>query len=274
MGWVSFLIAGMLAQAEMSVEERMNELFGNHQPYKQYFFDLKQAVLENNKDKVCDLVGVPVDLYGDNRTYRIESRTELFDLYDVVFSGHLLDEIKKQTFEDLFVNWKGVMIGSGEIWFFGHYIDPDGEHPHITVRSIYHPDFFHSKPGQQAVQQYLLKERSKVHPSLRNFVEPVLQWHSKHHIIRIDKMADSQFRYAAWDIESNPLQKPSLTITHGKKSFDGTGGNHFYQFHNGSYEYRCVVNVIGTADTPPGSIDVFKDGKLVRSQPVVKVVAP
>jgi hypothetical protein len=39
--------------------------------------------------------------------------------YDQLFGSRVHDAINKQTFDGLFVNSRGVMIGTGEVWLGG-----------------------------------------------------------------------------------------------------------------------------------------------------------
>ena len=54
--------------------------------------------------------------------------------------------------------------------------------------------------------------------------------------------------------------------------FDGSGGNHYYDFNNGVYKYRCYVIVLGKKDSPPGQLEVYKNEVLLLEAPVVKTL--
>lgn len=115
-------------------------------------------------------------------------------------------------------------------------------------------------------------EKSKLNQSLLTLNEPVLLWHTKSYIIRVDYISENNYKYTAWNISSNQSKKPNLILKKGQRFRDGSGGNHYYEFKNGAYTYVCRVNIIGSEDTPPGTIEVFKKGKSILYQPVVKVL--
>jgi len=62
-------------------------------------------------------------------------------------------------------------------------------------------------------------------------------------------------------------QKPSLTIEGGNWMPEGSGGNNKYEFVNGDYIYQCSINHLGTDETPPADITVFKNGIEILYQP-------
>jgi hypothetical protein len=41
-------------------------------------------------------------------------------------------------------------------------------------------------------------QKSALHPSLKNYVAPVLEWETSKFRIRIDDLGNQKFRYAAW----------------------------------------------------------------------------
>lgn len=258
--------------AGQSTEQRMDDLFGDHKAYKNFYYKFKDAVLKNKRKQVSELVGYPITIYGDERKYSIKNKTEFLNLYDSVFSQNMLTVIKQQQFNDLFVKWSGVMIGNGEVWFSGTCQDDACKEVNVEVSSLHNPFFFKSAKGKKAVDALLNKEKSKLHKSLLNFTEPVLLWNTKSYIIRIDRIGKDKYRYAAWNITGNQSQKPNIILNNGKIFYDGSGGNHHYEFRNGAYKYICYVNMIGSSETPPGSIEVFEKNKRILSQPVVKVL--
>lgn len=268
---IIFLFSSIVFANE-TMEQRMDDLFGNHKTYKDFFFQLKEAVSKGDKIRVSNLIGYPVAVHGDDIKYTIKSKNEFLKLYDSIFSARLLEILKQQKFQDLFARWSGVMIGNGEIWYHGICDDDECNKVTVEIRNFDNPDFFKSGLGKKAMEDLLNSEKSKLHKSLRTFIEPVLLWHTKKFIIRVDRIDDSKFRYAAWYINSNQSQKPNIILKNGIRIFEGSGGNHYYQFKNGAYEYRCDVTMVGTENSPPGSIEVFNNGKSMLYQPVIKVL--
>lgn len=266
----AFAATAANANADQHVEKTMDHLFGEHQPYKHFFFALKDAVLHNQRQYVSELMEYPISIYGEDHKYVIQDKAEFLELYDAIFSEHMLTVLRQQEFKDLFAKWSGVMIGQGEIWFHGTCPDPDCQRVKIEVKSLYNPSFFTSAQGKRAFNTFMEKEKSKLHHSLSRFFEPVLLWHTKNFIIRIDRIGTDNYRYAAWNIGSDQSKKPNIILKKGQLFRDGSGGNHHYEFKKGRYTYTCSVNLLGAADTPPGSIEVFENRKRILYEPVIK----
>lgn len=265
--------ATAMNDTDQSTEQRLDNLFGEHQVYKAFFFQLKNAVLKNQRKQVSELIAYPITIYGNEQRFVIKSKAEFLMLYDAIFSPNMLAVIEKQAFKDLFAKSQGIMMGQGEVWFHGACADNACEKVSVAVKSLYNPSFFTSVQGKKVVSDFMNKEKSRLHPSLLTFIEPVLLWHTKNYIIRIDRLSANNYRYATWNIGSSQSKKPNIIITKGKLFHDGSGGNHHYEFKNGAYTYVCRVHLIGAEDTPPGSIVVFDKDKKVLYQPVLKVLS-
>ena len=101
-------------------------------------------------------------------------------------------------------------------------------------------------------------------------MSPELTWETAKFTIRVDNMGNSQYRYAAWAKGKSLSEKPDLVLNKGKLVFDGSGGNHSFQFRSGPYQYHCYVTVLGTSDSPPGELVVFKNDQEILKQAVIK----
>ncbi|MBP2665189.1 MAG: hypothetical protein H6Q76_169, partial [Firmicutes bacterium] len=47
---------------------------------------------------------------------QFETKAELLDNYDEIFTLQVREAIVGQKVAELFVNWQGVMVGKGEVW--------------------------------------------------------------------------------------------------------------------------------------------------------------
>lgn len=87
--------------------------------------------------------------------------------------------------------------------------------------------------------------------------------------IRIDKLGNDNYTYTAWPASSSMNDTPNIVIKNGKRYEDGSGGNHYYTFMNGVYKYECWINVLGTDETPPANLLVYKKNDLILKEDVV-----
>lgn len=93
-----------------------------------------------------------------------------------------------------------------------------------------------------------------LHSSLHSFDSFVILGRTKNHIVRIDRMDDGSYRYAAWSSKQSMSDKPSIILPDGSSTRFGEG----YQFTNGDYLY--VVNEYDL------ELRVYKNGSLIKCE--------
>ena len=150
------------------------------------------------------------------------------------------------------------MFQNGALW-----LDEEG---HITTIN------YQTEREKRKRAELIEMDKQQLHSSLRDFTEPVLEWETAKFRIRIDKISDDKFRYAVWPVNNKTTEQPDLVLRNGSLTFEGSGGNHHYDFKSGPFNYRCNVNVISAVEEPHGDLEVSKLDKVVLRQPVVKVV--
>ena len=109
-------IGGVSAE---TIEERMEALFEESQPYIDFFKKLKAAVAADDQKVVARMVEFPLEVTLPEGKKTIENKKEFIEHYDVLFTPEVIEIIAKQKKDKLFVNSNGVMIGQGEVWFSG-----------------------------------------------------------------------------------------------------------------------------------------------------------
>ena len=92
------------------------------------------------------------------------------------------------------------------------------------------------------------------------------------HIIQIEPMANEQYAYVVWNGPKSMDDKPDLIIANGRRVFDGSGGNNYYEFKNGDYLYRVSNTVVGTADSVPYDVSVYQNDPRISYEPAVRIV--
>jgi hypothetical protein len=83
---------------------------------EKFFRDLQEAVAKDERARVASMFDYPVYVRG-RRTLRLKRRADLLRRYDAVFNGKVKRALAAQKASELFVNYQGIMIGDGEIWF-------------------------------------------------------------------------------------------------------------------------------------------------------------
>ncbi len=213
------------------------------------------AFKAGDKDTIAERVHYPLKRKAPLEA--IKNKHMLIARFDEVFDKAFVEKITTSNIRHdwQMMGWRGIMFDSGKLW-----LDFDG--------SIWAVPY-ESEAEKTRREALIAKQKQRLHESLREFTQPILTWKTKKHLIRIDELAENQYRYAAWDITQTMADEPRIVITNGTLSFDGSGGNHFYTFMNNGYRYVCHVIVLGTEQSPAGQLEVFKNGAQVLSEPAL-----
>jgi hypothetical protein len=76
-------------------------------------------VRAGDRAAVSALVEFPLEASVAGVHQRVRSRRVFEKHYDSIICKRVADVILAQQFESLFANWRGLMIGRGEVWFGG-----------------------------------------------------------------------------------------------------------------------------------------------------------
>ena len=193
---------------------------------------------------------VQYPLYRSYPISNIEDAEDFIDRYDEIFDDELISMIVNSDLEEDWscAGYRGVMLNRGELWL--HY---DGRLHAINYESKFEK--------QKRITLYE-KDRNRLHPSVQKFEDPIFEWKTKSYIIRVDD-TDLGVRYTSWSINKKVSDKPDLVLYGGERHWQGSGGNHNYDFKNGDYIYRIDVNILGkfSYEDHPGHLEVIHSGK-------------
>ena len=217
-----------------------------------------QTFRSGDPGRISTLITYPL-----RRTYPIppiNSPAEFISRFSEVFDDRLIQMIADSDIQNDWssVGSRGIMLSDGTIW-----LDHSGRI--IAVN-------YESAAENQIESELNSQQKATLHESLQHFEKPVLDWKTAKFHIRIDDLGNQNYRYASWPVNKSPAQKPDLVLSNGKLVYEGSGGNHAYEFQSGPYRYRCYVSVLGSYDSPPGTLEVFKAEKLLLTQPVIEVL--
>jgi hypothetical protein len=108
-----------LADPVTEMNDTLDTLFGEHARYRAFFDNLKKSVAAGDKAAVAAMIAYPFHARIGGKSIRIRDAAHFVATYDQVFTAKVKDALKVQTYETLFANAEGVMVGDGEIWFSG-----------------------------------------------------------------------------------------------------------------------------------------------------------
>ena len=112
-----------------------------------------------------------------------------------------------------------------------------------------------------------VRERSQLHGSLHEYESPVLEWGTAAYRVRVDRLDNGEYRYAAWPSDGSHSEEPDLVIGGGRHymaastcgtettRLHGFAGGEVFGFANGEYLYEvdafdCWCQ--GPEDNPDG----------------------
>ncbi len=102
-----------------------------------FLASLRAAVANDDASVVASMVRYPITVQLDGRSTMVDSPSDFVSRYPDIVNGRVREAVLTQDVTGLFVNWQGVMIGRGEVWFSAVYEDPrDDETYHLRIIAI------------------------------------------------------------------------------------------------------------------------------------------
>ena len=91
------------------------------QAAKDFLDSMQTAAAKEDKAAIANLVRYPFTTYKAGEVQREYSDpSELIADFDNVVTAGVLAEIQNASYEDIFVNYQGAMIGNGAVWFMNY----------------------------------------------------------------------------------------------------------------------------------------------------------
>ena len=212
---------------------------------------LVQLFQKNDVQKISQQIRYP--LIREVPIPAIQNDAEMQKHFHQVFDQKLMQKIaKSKDSQWTSMGWRGLMLDGGTIWFDGSKITA------VNYSSV---------KEQQIKLQYIEQQKRALHTSLKTFKAPIFSFKTKGFLVRIDEMPNGKYRYASWKVYQQQSDKPSLVLNNGKVTFEGSGGNHHYDFVSGTHRYIVERMVLGSSnETPELTLAVTQRGKTILKQ--------
>jgi hypothetical protein len=124
-----------------AINQSIASNIGDPAKFRIVMTSLQQAVAKHDSNAVAALVSYPITINPGTRTpMRIRTPDAFVTSYDKIITLHIADVVKKQRYEDLFVNAQGAMFGNGEVWITGICRDKTCSQTDIRIRTIQNTD--------------------------------------------------------------------------------------------------------------------------------------
>jgi hypothetical protein len=84
---------------------------------RSFFEQIKRAVMTNDVEWLSGSIRYPLKVNFKSGSLMLENKEDFKKHSAAVLTGHLRSAVQNQSFDSLFKNWQGVMVGHGVIWF-------------------------------------------------------------------------------------------------------------------------------------------------------------
>lgn len=183
---------------------------------------IQEYLKNDNILQLANLVNYP--LKRINPIPDIETKQAFILYYSTLFDKEFKQKIINTEFTtDNTIDKQYFGLFSGSLW-----IDNSGKIISINYKS----------EKEKVLQSTLTKElKSIIHSSVNKWKENILVSESDKFIIRIDLLADHNFRYVSWNKPKSISDKPDLILHNGEQEFQGSMGGVSYKFKNSKWTY-------------------------------------
>jgi hypothetical protein len=82
-----------------------------------FFRDIQKAVRASDKRLVSSMIDYPIVVVLNGHQVQLENARQLRHSYDLVFNAKVRKAVMQQEPRRLRANWRGLIVGDGEIWF-------------------------------------------------------------------------------------------------------------------------------------------------------------
>ncbi|WP_462159812.1 hypothetical protein [Pseudoalteromonas sp. GB56] len=131
---IMVLSCSSFAGTDEESRDRLKYLYGESEIYENFFYELKNALITKEIEKVANLNGYPIRVNFDSGTKYFKNKNEFITNYESIVTSEMLERVKQQSFANLFANSYGMHIGLGDIWFTGYCIGKDPANPCEKVK--------------------------------------------------------------------------------------------------------------------------------------------
>jgi hypothetical protein len=123
---------------ESATNGAIDNAFGEHAKYGAVVLSLQKAVAAHDSTAVANLVRYPISVSIGGRKTMIRNAKTFIANYDAIMTPDIVSTVENQKYEDLFVNYQGVMFGRGQIWVNGICKDKACNARDVKIITIQH----------------------------------------------------------------------------------------------------------------------------------------
>lgn len=107
------------AEDDSAINQTIDEVLGDHAAYRDAFDRLQRGVASGDKEAVAALVSYPIEVQVGGRKMEIADTKQFVAHWDQIITPDIAKVITEQNFSGVTVNWRGMMLGDGQVWLNG-----------------------------------------------------------------------------------------------------------------------------------------------------------
>ncbi|MBU8978040.1 hypothetical protein JI752_017970 [Lysobacter sp. MMG2] len=107
------------APGDEQTNAAIDKALGDHAQYEPFIREFQSAVVRGDKAAVAGMVDYPFTATVEGKKKTIPDASAFVADYEDIFSPAIVQAVRNQKYAELFVSYRGVMFGNGEVWING-----------------------------------------------------------------------------------------------------------------------------------------------------------
>ena len=100
-------------------DHRYSDFYGTDEDVEKFMSNIKTSILNGDKEWIANHINYPLNTtLSKYKSITIKNKKQLIYNFDLIFHQEFKDKIKSFCVCNMFNNYLGVMLGSGEIWIY------------------------------------------------------------------------------------------------------------------------------------------------------------
>ncbi len=113
------LASPVAAQTVEDVNSTIDNLLGDHTKFEAAFHAVQSAVADNDAEAFAAWVAYPIGVNIEGEDIVLETPEALVEQYDSFMTEEITAAVTEQRYEEVLVNYQGIMFGDGQVWING-----------------------------------------------------------------------------------------------------------------------------------------------------------
>jgi len=124
------------ANSDAEMDKAIDDALGDHATYRRVMEDFQKAVAAKDATAASALVHYPIDVEIAGKKTQLKNPSAFVKEYDKFMTPDIAKAITGTRYADAFANYKGVMLGRGEVWINGICKDSACKNVDVKVVTI------------------------------------------------------------------------------------------------------------------------------------------